>query len=47
VQAPSTAFRGPAGFLFRRAGTATRARDWIADVEHRMVVAVRNREAVW
>ena len=47
VQAPSPAFRGPAGLLFRRAGTATRTGDWIADVEHRMVVAVRNREASW
>jgi hypothetical protein len=40
------AFRGPAGPLFRRAGTATRPRAWIPDVEQRMVVAVRNRE-VW
>jgi hypothetical protein len=46
VEAPSVAFRGPAGPLFRRAGTATRPRAWIPDVEQRMVVAVRNRE-VW
>ena len=45
VQAPAAAFRGPAGFLFHYAGTAARARDWIPDVEHRMVVALRNREA--
>ncbi len=47
VQAPSGAFRGPAGLLFLHAGTASRARDWIPDVEHRMVVAVRNREVSW
>ena len=47
VQAPSRAFRGPAGSLFRRPGTATRMRHWIPDVEHRMVVALRNREASW
>jgi hypothetical protein len=47
VQAPSAAFRGPAGTLFRHGGTATRLRAWIADVEHHMAVAVRNREALW
>ena len=47
VQAPSAAFRGPAGALFRHGGTATRPRAWIPDVEHRMSVAVRNREAAW
>ena len=45
VQAPSAAFRGPAGFLFRQGGTATHSRHWIPDVEFRMVVALRNREA--
>jgi hypothetical protein len=45
VQAPSAAFRGPAGFLFRQGGTATLSRHWIPDVEFRMVVALRNREA--
>jgi hypothetical protein len=44
VQAPSAAFRGPAGPLFHRAGTATHMRTWVPDVEHRMVVAIRNRE---
>jgi type II secretory pathway pseudopilin PulG len=47
VQAPLPAFRGPAGWLFRRPGTATRSRDWVPDIEHRMVVALRNREASW
>jgi hypothetical protein len=47
VQAPSAAFRGPAGLLFLHAGTASRTRDWIPDVEHRVVVAVRNREVSW
>jgi type II secretory pathway pseudopilin PulG len=45
VQAPAAAFRGPAGFLFRRAGTATRARQWVPDVEVRGAVALRNAEA--
>ena len=43
VQAPSTAFRGPAGSLFHQAGTATHSRDLIPDLEHRMAVALRNR----
>jgi type II secretory pathway pseudopilin PulG len=47
VQAPSPHFRGPAGFLFRQAGSATHARRWIPDVELRMVVALRNREGGW
>jgi type II secretory pathway pseudopilin PulG len=47
VQAPSPAFRGPGGSLFRRPGTATHSRHWVPDVEHRMVVALRNREASW
>lgn len=44
VQAPSPALRGPAGDLFRQAGTATRARRWLPDVEVRMAVALRNVE---
>ncbi len=47
VQAPLAAFRGPAGFLFRRAGTATRARQWVPDIEFRVAVALRNAEASW
>ncbi|HUE90321.1 MAG TPA: hypothetical protein VMO26_29915 [Vicinamibacterales bacterium] len=47
VQAPSADFRGPAGFLFRQGGTATQARNWVPDVQVRMVVALRNREAAW
>jgi hypothetical protein len=47
VQAPSPHFRGPAGSLFRRGGSATHARRWVPDVELRMVVALRNREATW
>jgi hypothetical protein len=47
VQAPLPAFRGQAGSLFRRPGTATRSHHWVPDIEHRMNVALRNREALW
>jgi prepilin-type N-terminal cleavage/methylation domain-containing protein len=43
VQAPSAAHRGPAGVLFRRAGTATRPAQWVPDIETRISVATRNQ----
>lgn len=42
VESASAALRGPAGRLFRRAGTSTRPSRWIPDVEMRMSVATRN-----
>ena len=42
VQASSPAMRGPAGRLFRRAGTAQRSASWVPDVEIRTTVALRN-----
>jgi hypothetical protein len=47
VQAPSAELRGPAGVLFRHAGTASSARRWLADVELRSEVALRNAGDVW
>jgi hypothetical protein len=47
VQAPSERLRGPAGYLFRHAGTATQGRRWIPDVEIRTAVAVRNGLPSW
>ena len=47
VQAPSAELRGPAGVLFRQAGTASTARRWLPDVELRSVVALRNAGDVW
>lgn len=41
LEAPD-AWRGPAGELFRRAGTASHARRWLPDVELRTVVTLRN-----
>jgi hypothetical protein len=47
VQTPSAAFRGPAGFLFRQAGTASTSRRWLPDVEMRTDVARRNPGVAW
>jgi hypothetical protein len=47
VQAASAELRGPAGLLFRQAGTASSARRWLADVELRSEVALRNTGDVW
>lgn len=47
VQAPSADLRGPAGYLFRQAGTATQGRRWLPDVEIRMAVTVRNEALPW
>jgi hypothetical protein len=41
LEAASAAMRGPAGYLFRRAGSATRARDWVPDIELRTSIARR------
>jgi hypothetical protein len=41
LEAASAALRGPAGYLFRRAGTSTRARLMVPDVELRVSVAIR------
>jgi hypothetical protein len=42
IEAGSAALRGPAGYLFQRAGTATSARRWVPDVELRCTIALRN-----
>ncbi len=42
IEAESAHLRGPAGYLFRRAGTALRPAQWVPDVELRWSVAVRN-----
>ena len=42
VQAAPDDLRGPAGYLFRRAGTANSVRRWLPDVELRTIVALRN-----
>jgi prepilin-type N-terminal cleavage/methylation domain-containing protein len=42
MEASSAVMRGPAGYLFRRAGTATRARQWVPDIELRLTIALRN-----
>lgn len=42
LEAGPAAFRGPAGYLFRRGGTAVSARRWVPDVEIRFGVALRN-----
>jgi prepilin-type N-terminal cleavage/methylation domain-containing protein len=42
LEAPSPELRGPAGDLFRRAGTSTNPRRWMPDVELRATVALRN-----
>lgn len=47
VQAPSADLRGPAGYLFRQAGTATQGRRWLPDAEIRMAVTVRNEALPW
>jgi hypothetical protein len=45
VQVGAADFRGPAGYLFLRGGTATSARRWLPDVELRTDVTLRNRRA--
>jgi hypothetical protein len=45
IQAAAARFRGPAGALFQRSGTASNARHWVPDVELRTSVAFRNTEA--
>lgn len=42
LQATSPALRGPAGPLFRQAGTASSPRRWVPDTEVRLGVALRN-----
>jgi hypothetical protein len=42
VEAAPAYLRGPAGYFFARAGTATSARRWLPDVELRTDVALRN-----
>jgi Tfp pilus assembly protein PilW len=42
VEAPAAAFRGPAGPMFRRAGTQTHAARWVPDVELRITLGLRN-----
>jgi hypothetical protein len=42
VEAASASMRGPAGALFRRAGTAVRSASWVPDIELRTTVGVRN-----
>lgn len=42
LEAPLAALRGPAGYFFRRAGTAVSAREWLPDAELRLTVALRN-----
>lgn len=42
VEAASAVLRGPAGQLFRRAGTEVNAARWVPDVELRLAVKVRN-----
>jgi prepilin-type N-terminal cleavage/methylation domain-containing protein len=42
VEAAAPNLRGPAGRLFRRAGTARKAGHWVPDVEVRASVATRN-----
>lgn len=42
VEAPSPAHRGPAGPLFRRAGSAVNPRRWLVDRELAWTVAIRN-----
>jgi prepilin-type N-terminal cleavage/methylation domain-containing protein len=42
VEAASASLRGPAGRLFRRAGTSTQIRRWVPDVELRMSIATRS-----
>ena len=37
--------RGPAGVLFRRAGTSRRAQAWVPDVEWTTLVAIRRGES--
>jgi hypothetical protein len=41
VEAASATLRGPAGPLFRRAGTATQAARWVPDIELRASIALR------
>jgi prepilin-type N-terminal cleavage/methylation domain-containing protein len=43
VEASSAALRGPAGRLFRRAGSALQGGRWVPDVELRLSVTSRNR----
>jgi hypothetical protein len=45
LEAASAAMRGPAGYLFRRAGSTTRARQWVPDVELRATIALRQGTA--
>jgi hypothetical protein len=42
VQTPAAHLRGPEGYLFARAGTATRQRQWLPDIELRAEVSFRN-----
>jgi prepilin-type N-terminal cleavage/methylation domain-containing protein len=46
IEAASAALRGPAGYLFRRRGTAANPRLWLPDVELRITVALRNPSGV-
>jgi hypothetical protein len=41
VETASAAMRGPAGYLFQRAGTSARAQRWVPDVELRTSIAPR------
>jgi hypothetical protein len=42
LEAPSAMLRGPAGYLFRRPGSAGNARQWLPDVQMFFTVALRN-----
>ena len=42
LEAPFATLRGPAGYLFRRAGRAIDARQWLPDVQMLFTVALRN-----
>lgn len=44
VQAAGAEWRGPAGYLFSRGGTASSSRRWLPDLELRADVALRNRK---
>ena len=46
LEAPSRMLRGPVGYLFRRAGSAVHARQWLPDVEMSLTVALRNPAGV-
>lgn len=42
LESPTAALRGPAGYLFRRDGTARSPGAWLPDIELRTTVALRN-----